>query len=219
LPTLSSYQPLATGLSQGSQYPTPQYSVPQYRYSTQTAALNLQHYAQYFQQNPATGLQGYNFGAPAATTPTTTAYRPTTTREQEEDEEIARMDDADYSAQLQFQSQSKADLKVLLDHFTPDQHARFEAYRRSALNKNSVKKVIQSTTGQQVSPPVAQVVAGIAKMFVGEIVEKAREIQERQGQSGSLAPEHLRAAYRMYQEEYGCIGPAKPLKGKKLFVR
>lgn len=32
-------------------------------------------------------------------------------------------------------------VRVLLDHFTQEQHARFEAYRRSALNKNSVRKV------------------------------------------------------------------------------
>ena len=83
-------------------------------------------------------------------------------------------------------------LRVLLDHFTPEQYARFEAYSRSALNKNSVRKVmplpqlisvthvnfelntqvVQNLTGQQVSPNVAQVVAGIAKIFVGEIIEK-----------------------------------------------
>lgn len=34
------------------------------------------------------------------------------------------------------------------------------------------KQVIQTTTGQQVSAPVAQVVAGVAKVFVGEIIEK-----------------------------------------------
>jgi transcription initiation factor TFIID subunit 11 len=96
--------------------------------------------------------------------------------------------------------------------------------------------VVQQTTGQLVSAPVAQVLAGVAKIFVGEIVEKgdlasimfllayvmsnlARAIQERQGEKGPLTPEHLRKAYRAYQEEYGCVGPAKPLKGKKLFVR
>jgi len=129
------------------------------------------------------------------------------------------MDDADYSAQSQYQSQSKADLKVLLENFTPEQNARFEAYRRSALNKNSVKKVVQNTTGLVVSAPVAQVLAGVAKVFVGEIVEKARAIQERQGETGPLTAEHLRKAYRAYQEECGTVGPAKRSKGRKLFVR
>ena len=80
--------------------------------------------------------------------------------------------------------------RVLMDNFTPAQYERFEAYRRHALPKQAVRKVIsamprgpwtelilcaqviQQTLGQQVSQPVAQVVAGFAKVFVGEIVEK-----------------------------------------------
>lgn len=37
---------------------------------------------------------------------------------------------------------------------------------------NYFTQVIQQTLGQQVSQPVAQIVAGFGKVFVGEIVEK-----------------------------------------------
>lgn len=37
---------------------------------------------------------------------------------------------------------------------------------------NHLTQVIQQTLGQQVSQPVAQIVAGFGKVFVGEIVEK-----------------------------------------------
>jgi hTAFII28-like protein conserved region len=43
-------------------------------------------------------------------------------------------------------------------------------------------QVIQQSLGQQVSQPVAQIVAGFAKVFVGEIVEKgmsARQVHVR----------------------------------------
>ncbi|KAJ7261838.1 TAFII28-domain-containing protein [Mycena haematopus] len=129
------------------------------------------------------------------------------------------MADDDYSAQLSWNSQSKDNLKVLMDNFTPAQYERFEAYRRGALSKQSVRKVIQQTLSMQVSPPVAQVVAGFSKVFVGEMVEKARAVQARRGETGPLAPDHLREAYRMYQEETGHIGAARPLRSKKLFVR
>ena len=69
------------------------------------------------------------------------------------------------------------------------------------------------------STPVAQVVAGVAKVFVGEIVEKARHIQQKRGEHGSLSPDHLREAYIEYQMEHGRVGAARPLRGKKLFVR
>jgi len=36
----------------------------------------------------------------------------------------------------------------------------------------ALRQVIQQATGQQVSQPVAQIVAGFSKVFVGEIIEK-----------------------------------------------
>ncbi|KAF9221071.1 TAFII28-domain-containing protein [Gyrodon lividus] len=136
-----------------------------------------------------------------------------------EDEWLPAMADDDYSAQLSWQSESKDNLKVLMDNFSPAQYDRFEAYRRHALPKQAVRRVIQQTTGQQVSQPVAQIVAGFAKVFVGEIVEKARAVQARRGDTGPLSPDHLREAYRLYQAETGRVGSARAGRGKRLFVR
>ena len=47
----------------------------------------------------------------------------------------------------------------------------------------------------------------------------ARAVQERRGDTGPLSPDHLREAYRMYQEETGRVGAARPLRGKRLFTR
>ncbi|KAJ7125287.1 hTAFII28-like protein conserved region-domain-containing protein [Mycena epipterygia] len=136
-----------------------------------------------------------------------------------DDELLPAMADDDYSAQLSWQSQSKDNLKVLMENLSPMQYERFEAYRRHALPKQAVRKVIQQTSGMQVSAPVAQIVAGFSKVFVGEIVEKARAVQARRGETGPLSPDHLREAYRMYQDETGRVGSARPLKSKKLFVK
>lgn len=62
--------------------------------------------------------------------------------------------------------------RVLMDNFSNEQYERFEAYRRNALPKQAVRRVIQQTLGHQVSAGVAQVLAGIGKVFVGEIIEK-----------------------------------------------
>lgn len=136
-----------------------------------------------------------------------------------EDELLPAMADDDYSAQLSWQSQSKDNLKVLMDNFSPAQYDRFEAYRRHALPKQAVRKVIQQTLGQQVSQPVAQIVAGFSKVFVGEIIEKARAVQQRRGETGPLSPDHLREAYRLYQKETGRVGAARPLRSKRIFVK
>ncbi|KAJ8091823.1 transcription initiation factor TFIID subunit 11 [Marasmius tenuissimus] len=136
-----------------------------------------------------------------------------------DDELFPAMADDDYSAQLYFQSQSKDNLKVLMENLSPEQYDRFEAYRRHALPKQAIRKVIQQTVGAQVSQPVAQIIAGFSKVFVGEMVEKARAVQARRGDTGPLSPDHLREAYRMYQEETGRVGAARPVRAKKLFVR
>ncbi|KAG4301517.1 hypothetical protein PCK1_002230 [Pneumocystis canis] len=47
----------------------------------------------------------------------------------------------------------------------------------------------------------ANPVGGRYNLFIGEIIEKARDIQQQWGHSGPLAPEHLREAYRLYKLE------------------
>lgn len=47
----------------------------------------------------------------------------------------------------------------------------------------------------------------------------ARAVQEHRGEAGPLSPDHLREAYRLYQKETGRVGAARPLKGKRLFMR
>jgi len=136
-----------------------------------------------------------------------------------DDELLPAMADDDYSAQQSWNTQSKDNLKILMDNFTPEQYERFEAYRRHALPKQAVRKVIQQSLGQQASQPVAQIIAGFSKVFVGEIVEKARAVQARRGETGPLAPDHLREAYHMYQQETGRVGAARPLRSKRLFVK
>jgi transcription initiation factor TFIID subunit 11 len=75
-------------------------------------------------------------------------------------------------------------------------------------------------------------------VFVVEIVEKgtpsdlrtlscafsfilylARQVQSWRNDSGPLTPVHLREAYQMYRAETGRVGSARPMRGKRLFVR
>ncbi|KAJ3562036.1 hypothetical protein NP233_g9827 [Leucocoprinus birnbaumii] len=58
-----------------------------------------------------------------------------------DDELLPAMADDDYSAQQDWNTQSKDNLKILMDSFSGEQYERFEAYRRHALPKQAVRKV------------------------------------------------------------------------------
>ncbi len=114
--------------------------------------------------------------------------------------------------------------RVLMDNFGSGQYERFEAYRRHALPKQAVRKVlswtclflcvgnlvvqvIQQTLGQQVSQPVAQIVAGFSKVFVGEMVEKG--LCTPPVELLSLDPD-LHISARAVQAQRGDMGPLSP---------
>ncbi|KAF8424731.1 hTAFII28-like protein conserved region-domain-containing protein, partial [Tirmania nivea] len=101
----------------------------------------------------------------------------------------------------------KQRLALLVEHFDNDQLARYEAYRRSNLNKAAVKKITNQTLSQSVTANVGTVIGGFAKVYVCDIVQSALEIQNEWGDKGPLLPDHLREAARRYRmERQGAVG-------------
>ncbi|PAA60919.1 hypothetical protein BOX15_Mlig032859g3, partial [Macrostomum lignano] len=95
-------------------------------------------------------------------------------------------------------------LQALISHFSEEQLNRFEKYRRAAFAKASVKRLITQASGvSQVSQNVVIAVAGIAKVYVGEIVEEALNVRQRLGDVGPLQPRHIREAERLLSRRDG----------------
>lgn len=112
-------------------------------------------------------------------------------------------------SKLSFDEEANIKLQVLVSNFSDEQLDRYEMYRRSAFSKVSIKRLINTTTGTMPSSNVVIAMAGIAKVFVGEIVEEALAIQRREknnpeAKSTPLEPKHLREAYRRINSRSHC---------------
>ncbi|CAM0872373.1 unnamed protein product [Alopecurus aequalis] len=95
-----------------------------------------------------------------------------------------------------------AKMNALLSQFTEDQMNRYESFRRSGFQKSNMKKLLASITGsQKISMPTTIVVSGIAKMFVGEVIETARIVMSERKDSGPIRPCHIKEAFRRLKLE------------------
>ena len=104
---------------------------------------------------------------------------------------------------------SDADRKAFKEFYeglSPDQQRRYEAFRRSKLNHGRIRDLIQNVLAKNVATmkwtideKAVVVMAGLAKMFAGDLVENARRIMENRREKGAICPRHLREAYRQVE--------------------
>lgn len=76
--------------------------------------------------------------------------------------------------------------RLLMDNLSPEQMSRYEYLKRSSINRGQMKKLAYSVLNQSVSPNVAIILGGVGKLFVGEIVERARDVKLRMDKADLL---------------------------------
>lgn len=123
-------------------------------------------------------------------------------KDEEDDEEEDNMDVQLAKFPTAGDPHKMAKMQAILSQFTEEQMSRYESFRRAGFQKANMKRLLASITGtQKISIPITIAVSGIAKVFVGEVVETARTIMKERKETGPIRPCHLREAHRRLKLE------------------
>jgi transcription initiation factor TFIID subunit 11 len=127
-------------------------------------------------------------------------------------------DEEDEMANDEARGADREKMAEMLRYFTPEQMDRYECYRRSSLPKPALRRVFQAVTGTILNPNGLIVLAAVGKLFVGELVELAREIADDEGVSDleEIKPAHVREAHRRMEQSGNLFrAKKKPLFRKR----
>ncbi|RKF80239.1 putative transcription initiation factor tfiid subunit 11 [Golovinomyces cichoracearum] len=113
---------------------------------------------------------------------------------------------------------------LLTRAFNPEQWQRYEAWRSSKLSDSVVRRIVNQTLSQSAPQQVILAVRSVAKIFAGDMIERARKVQtewleisgenpglpsnadivdqttseKKEKRRGPLMPDHLREAFRRH---------------------
>ncbi|XP_071709710.1 transcription initiation factor TFIID subunit 11-like [Rutidosis leptorrhynchoides] len=147
----------------------------------------------------------HRLNQPKASVVTLASTSATTNKNNKEDDDEEEEENMDVEL-AKFPSTGDPDkmakMQSILSQFTEEQMTRYESFRRSGFQKSNMKRLLASITGSaKISEPMTIVVSGIAKIFVGELVETARMVMTERKETGPIRPSHLREAYRRLKLE------------------
>jgi transcription initiation factor TFIID subunit 11 len=68
--------------------------------------------------------------------------------------------------------------RILVDAFNPVQSSRYDLFKRAKLRKETLRRIVNHALSQSVPASVVTTINGFTKVFAGEIIEKARTVQQ-----------------------------------------
>lgn len=112
---------------------------------------------------------------------------------------VASEDQAEDNAKDEHKEQIER-MQLLVSAFSNDQEDQYEIFRRSTFPKSTIRKLMQSVCSGSVPQNAVIAMAGVAKVYVGEIVEAACQARDAMNEEGPLQPKHIREATRKLRQ-------------------
>mmetsp|Transcript_57009 Transcript_57009/g.65298 ORF Transcript_57009/g.65298 Transcript_57009/m.65298 type:complete len:145 (-) Transcript_57009:159-593(-) len=112
-------------------------------------------------------------------------------------------DDNKYDAALDQEYFNDRELLAEIErNMSPSQIERYDEFRKQKLSDAKIKEIVNNVLpGVSVGQGCKTILATSAKVFAGEFIEAAKEVQVEWGDKGALSPRHLREAYRRFLVE------------------
>eukprot|EP00826_Nyctotherus_ovalis_P002712 TRINITY_DN10548_c0_g1_i2.p1 TRINITY_DN10548_c0_g1~~TRINITY_DN10548_c0_g1_i2.p1 ORF type:complete len:160 (-),score=63.17 TRINITY_DN10548_c0_g1_i2:116-595(-) len=107
--------------------------------------------------------------------------------------------------------------RYFLNIMTPLQKDRYDNYRAAKIPRAKVEKIVQAILGSNamLDKKISTLIAGLAKVYAGELVEEAKLIQQEEEDTGKIKPHQLAKARQRALKK----GTLKLHKSKPLFRR
>lgn len=102
---------------------------------------------------------------------------------------VGTMDEQDRERVEEEKRREAQKIDRLTSTFTPEQDRRYNLWRAAKLNKVTVRKIVNQTVSQSVTAVPLQAIQIYSKFFVGEIIERARDVQSEWAQAWDAAKE------------------------------
>lgn len=91
---------------------------------------------------------------------------------------------------------NSAALHKTLNTLSEDELLRYEAFRRVGFKRNMIKRLCLEVIGQSCNPKFIIAVCGLSKVFVGELIDEAKNVQKQWNDTGALLVTHIHEAFR-----------------------
>lgn len=108
--------------------------------------------------------------------------------------------DVDFNLQIEDTKLSKKALKMFSND--PEVSGRYNSFKETKIDKNKLKNYVFNKYDITISETSSSILAISCKIFLGEIVEKARELMSQDKLNGPIPPKYYRQAYKLVSEEF-----------------